>query len=631
MMPETVSTTNSAQRFIDISIEKVIKLHESGYTDQAIAQYADLLSLYPDNDDVRYNLAVLYHYSGHDELAIPLLEDLPAYSPHYADSLCKLGTMLGRKGDFSGGAERLTNLLKLDESRVDCHNHLARYLIELGRPEEAQQHLLRSIQLQPDCDEAYNYLGNLYVRYWRLREAREQYQRAIDLQPDQASAYCNLAWIATLEGNIAEAISLFNTALEIFPEFRVAANNLSFTHNYSDIYTPEYISNEHRRLSAIYNAPELAYDVREARPEGKIRVGYVSGDFKTHSVAFFFESVLRNHNRSEFEIYCYDMVTVPDETTQRMKNFGWAWRSIYGLTDDVVAEHIRTDSIDILVDLSGHTEGNRLGVFALKTAPVQVTWLGYPNTTGLTQIDYRISDFFADPPGMTEHLHTEQLVRLPRSFLCYSPPVSAPEVAELPNGPIIFCSFNHYPKISDTTINLWSRVLHELPDALLSLKNGSLFDAHVRELLFNRFSECGIERNRLIICSRSGTREEHLQQYGSCHIALDTYPYHGTTTTCEALLMGVPVITMAGRSHAARVGVSILNNAGLPELVAYDADQFVAIAVALANSPERLQEYRRCLRDRFLHSAMTDAKSFTADLEQTYKKMLPTNLFKNSR
>ncbi len=626
---EVVNTTyktpvinTSAQRFIDLSIEKVIKLHEAGYTNEAIALYADILSLYPDNDEIIFRLARLYHLADRAEEALPLLQGITAHSPFYADALCLLGTMLGDRRDFAGGVDCLTRLLELDDSRVECYNNLARFLIELGRPEEAQSYLLKSIQVAPDHADTYNFLGNLFVRYWRLAEASEQYKRVIELQPDFASAYSNLAWIATLEGNITEAVVLFNTALKLQPDFRIAADNLLFALNYSDSYTPEQIRNEHIRLANIYSGPVQEHTSRQHRSGDKIRVGYISGDFKTHSVAFFFEPILRNHNRDDFEIFCYDMVSVPDDTTRRMMNLGWAWRTVYGLSDNKVAEQIQDDGIDILVDLSGHTDGNRLGVFALRPAPIQVSWLGYPNTTGLKQIDFRLTDAWADPPGMTDHLYSESLVRLPHSFLCYTPPISTPAVAPLPEGPIIFCCFNHFPKISDTTIKLWAKVLHNLPDSLFALKNGSLRDAGVRDRLTDRFAACGIESSRLILATRSVTREEHLQRYGTCHIALDTYPYHGTTTTCEALWMGVPVVTLAGASHAARVGISILNNAGLAELVATNSDQYVEIAVALGRNPTRLQEYRRSIRDKMLDSALLDVTTFTADLEQSYRWMV---------
>ncbi len=622
MSPETPITVTAAQRFIAISIEKVIKLHEAGHTNEAIAQFADILTLCPDNDEIIFKLAGLYKLANRIEESIAILKRVPAHSPFYCDAMYMLGKMLGDKRDFAGGAECLIRLLEIDSSRVEVFMHLARFLMELGLPDEAQKYLLQAIHISPDHADSYLYLGNLFARYWRVSEAREQFQRVITLQPDNANAYNNLSGIAVQEGNIAEAISLLSTALKLQPKFTIAADNLLFDLNYSDSHSPEQVRELHFSLADIYSPPELKPAIQHRLPSEKIRVGYVSGDFRSHSVAFFLEPVLTHHNREQFDIFCYDMVTVPDETTHRMMNLGWTWRPIYGLSDREVVDQIKADGIDILVDLSGHSLGNRLGVFALSPAPSQVTWLGYPNTTGLKQINFRLTDELADPTGMTDHLYSETLVRLPRCFLCYSPPASAPKLAPLPEGPLTFCCFNNHPKISPTTLHLWASVLHALPESKLLLKNGALGNPYIRNLLLDRFAVLGIDRSRLIIEKFSINREEHLQRYSSCHIALDTYPYNGTTTTCEALWMGVPVISLAGTTHAARVGASILKNSDLPELVAQTADQFVEIAVALANSPKRIQVYRNSLRERLLHAPITDASSFTADLEQAYSWML---------
>ncbi|HXE97766.1 MAG TPA: tetratricopeptide repeat protein, partial [Dongiaceae bacterium] len=594
----------------------------SGYTDQAIALLTDLLSLAAGNDEVMLKLARLHVVVDHIDEAQCLLQNFTENSPFFSDALFMLGMIFADKRNFAEGAEYFRSVLKLDDRNAEAHNNLALCLMELARPEEAQEHFVTAIKLAPDRAEACNNLGNLLVRYWKLAEASESYRRAIEIKHDYAGAYSNLGRIANYEGRIDDSVALFLKALEIMPDFRAAADNLLSILNNSDKFTPEQVSKEHFRLSAIYpvsgeKPPQMGH--RQGR---KIRIGYVSSDFKSHSVGFFIEPVLKNHSRDDFEIFCYDQVTVPDETTERIKNLGWTWRPVFGLPDSKVAELVRMDAIDILVDLSGHFDGNRLGVFALRPAPVQVTWLGYPNTTGLNQINFRLTDEFADPTGMTDHLYSERLIRLPRTFLCYAPPVSAPAVAPFPGEPVIFCCFNNYPKVSDTVLKLWAKVLHSVPGSKLFLKSGPLGDSGVRALLTRRFAALGIDQTRLILAGFAVRREEHLQRYGACHIALDTYPYNGTTTTCEALWMGVPVVTLAGTSHAARVGVSILNNVGLSELIAQSADQYVDIAAGLAKNPARLRDYRASLRTRLLNSRLMDAGTFTADLEQAYRRMV---------
>jgi protein O-GlcNAc transferase len=488
--------------------------------------------------------------------------------------------------------------------------------------EDALFHYNKAIELAPERHETYNNIGNLLVICWKFSEAAEMYLKAIDKKHDDACAYSNLGRIAHYEGRIDDAIELFLKALDIQPDFRTAADSLLFVINNSDKYTPEQISNEHFRLSARCPVSADQKCNRKYNKKAKIRVGYVSPDFKSHSVGFFIEPVLRQHSKEEFEIYCYDHVSVPDETTERMKSFGSIWRPIFGMSDLEVANLVSADDIDILVDLSGYSKGNRLGVFALQPAPIQVTWLGYPNTTGLKQIDYRLTDSIADPPGMTEHLHSERLIRLPGSFLCYTPSISTPEVADLPSRPLVFCCFNNYPKLSDTILALWAKILHAVPGASLLLKNSQLGDSGVRSKLIVRFAELGTDSAQLILSGFEDNREEHLRRYGSCHIALDTFPYNGTTTTCEALWMGVPVVTLAGTSHASRVGASIMNNIGLPELVATSADQYVDIAVSLANDLVRIQDYRNRLRMRLSSSPLMDAVTFTRDLEKSYRWML---------
>jgi protein O-GlcNAc transferase len=622
MNSENPTNVAVSQHFIDITTKKAMMLHASGYTDQAIDLLKDLLSLAAGNNEVMLKLARLHVVADHIDKALCLLHNFTENSPFYSDALFMLGMISADKRNYSEAAEFFRSVLKLDSRHVEAHNNLALCLMELARPEEAQEHFVTAIELAPDRAEAYNNQGNLLVRYWKLAEASELYRRAIAIKHDYAGAYSNLGRIANYEGQIDVATALFLKALEIMPDFRAAADNLLSILNNSDKFTPEQVSKEHFRLSAIYPVSEEKHSSRKYLPGSKIRIGYVSSDFKSHSVGFFIEPVLKNHSRDDYEIFCYDQVTVPDETTERIKNLGWIWRPVFGLPDSKVAELVRMDAIDILVDLSGHFDGNRLGVFALRPAPVQVTWLGYPNTTGLKQIDYRLTDEFADPTGMTDHLYSERLIRLPRTFLSYAPPVSAPAVAPLSGEPVIFCCFNNYPKVSDTVLELWARVLNAVPDSKLFLKSGPLGDTGVRTLLMRRFSALGIDPERLILAGFATKREEHLQRYGACHIALDTFPYNGTTTTCEALWMGVPVVTLAGTTHASRVGVSILNNAGLSELIAMNADQYVDIAAALAKNPARLQDYRISLRTQLLGSHLMDAGTFTADLEQAYRRML---------
>jgi len=356
----------------------------------------------------------------------------------------------------------------------------------------------------------------------------------------------------------------------------------------------------------------------------RIKIGYVSPDFRRHSVASFIESTLKTHHHEEFEVFCYSDVLSPDTITKRLQNHADQWRNITGVTDENVAELIRKDRIDILIDLAGHTGGNRILLFARKPAPVQVSWIGYPATTGLAAMDYKIVDAFTDPLGMTEEFYTEKLIRMPGSFLCYQPEKVSPGVGPLPalsSGHITFGSFNYFPKVSSEAAALWSAILNALPNSRLILKSRTFSDDAASEDALAIFTRHGLSADRIELLSSVPAFTEHLDMYNLIDIALDTFPYNGTTTTCEALWMGVPVITLAGKTHASRVGTSLLSNIGLPDFIAESPEEYLQIAITIANDIPRLQSVRMNIRSSMLRSAVMDAKRFTGNLEQCYRSI----------
>jgi predicted O-linked N-acetylglucosamine transferase (SPINDLY family) len=354
-----------------------------------------------------------------------------------------------------------------------------------------------------------------------------------------------------------------------------------------------------------------------------LHIGYVSPDFRAHSVAFFFEPLLEKHSKSSFRIFCYSDVMRPDFVTRRLQPLASVWRDVRHLSDKQLAAQIQADGIDILVDLAGHTAGNRMSVFTRRPAPVQVSWLGYPNTTGLSAMDYRLTDSWADPPGETESLHTETLVRLPGGFLCYDPHNDSvtESVSRDENGPITFGSFNNLAKVTPEVISVWSALLTQVPDARLLLKTKPLRDEAVREHVYSLFREQGIARDRVELTGWVPGRGDHLGLYSRVDIGLDTFPYNGTTTTCEALWMGVPVITLAGHVHAGRVGVGLLSQVGLTELIARDRADYVALAGQLAGDRDRLAALHGGLRTRVSASALCDARAFAGHVEAAYRNM----------
>ncbi|NVN88992.1 MAG: tetratricopeptide repeat protein [Desulfuromonadales bacterium] len=618
-----VSQDTIADSLNDIMIMKAGAFQDCGHSEQAMAIYKNILLRCPENLEAAFRLALLFMTSQRCSEALPLLRLITTRCPDHQESWFQLGSAHASRREIPEAIDCFTHVLKLDPKHIRAHNCLARCLFESNRPEEAYRHYEEVIRLTPENPEGYSNLGDLCAYYWRISEANDLYRQALTLRPDFPEALCNMGRLCNFEGRIGEAIDYYNRALLIRPTFQAAADNLLLLLNYSDEFTPEYISDEHLRLAKIFPA-DVDRETCQQKPVGfgRVRIGYVSADFRMHPVGFFIEPVLRCHDQKRFEIICYDCAAVSDEFTEKIKVSGIEWRIVYGLSDTELASRIQEDGIDILVDLSGHTAGNRLGTFALRPAPLQVTWLGYPNTTGLQQIDFRLTDPLADPPGLTDHFYSEHLVRLPRSFLCYSAPLTSPDISPPPSGQIVFCCFNYLAKISNTTLDLWSRLLHMLPNAQLSLKNGPLADQGVRERVLLRFAERGIDTTRLIISGFTSSREDHLKSYSTCHIALDTFPYCGTTTTCEALWMGVPVVSLAGNTHVSRVGASILTAVGIPELIATSHDEYITRAVELACDPDRIARYRQTLRSRMRSSALMDAAGFVSALEEAYRGML---------
>jgi protein O-GlcNAc transferase len=504
---------------------------------------------------------------------------------------------------------------------------LGNALAAQGRVDQAIVHYERALALMPDLAEAHNNLGIALVTQGKIDQAIAHYERALALKPDYAEAHNNLGLALVAQGKIDQAIAHYERALALKPDYAEAHSNLLLTLNYASGKDSAAVYSAHVDFAKRWEAPLVTLiqaHVNDRSLERRLKVGYISSDFRKHSVSHFIEPVLENHNRDRFEIFCYSNNPREDELTKRLKSYVDHWRSIIGVSDELVAQQIRADQIDILIDLNGHTALNRLLVFARKPAPIQVTWLGYPNTTGLSTMDYRITDGFADPVGMTEHIHTEKLVRLPECFSCYKPPRDAPEVSALSareKGYITFGSFNNLAKITPEVMAIWAKILLAIPGSHLTLKNSGLGVKAMQQTVQETFAELGIVLERLELLGSDRFQKAHLERYRNIDIGLDPFPYNGTTTNCEALWMGVPVVTLAGQTHAARVGVSEMSNLELTEFICYSPEEYIATALRLAADLERLSALRMELRSRMAVSPLTDAHRFTKNLEQAYLVM----------
>ena len=599
---------------------------DQGKLNEAISSYQKALQLRPDLAESYNNLGAAFNDQGKLNEAISSYQKALQLKPDYAEAYNSMGVTFKNQGKLGEALSSYQKALQLKPDYAEAYNNLGNVFKDQGKLNEAILCYQKALQLKPDLAESYNNLGAAFNDQGKLGEALSSYQKALQLKPDYAEAYNSMGAAFKDQGKLGEALSSYQKALQLKPDYAEAHSNLLFSlHCRSS--DPVQLFIEHQQW-AVQHASPLATTIQphlnDRLPGRRLRVGYVSPDFRTHSVAYFIEPVLASHDSYAFEVFCYSDVACPDPVTNRLKGLASCWRDIFGMSDEQVADLVRNDQIDLLVDLAGHTAYNRMLLFGRKPAPVQVTYLGYPNTTGLPTMDYRITDSWADPPGETDHLYTEKLVRLPQSFLCYKPPEETPVVAKLPardSGSITFGSFNNRTKIGPEVVMLWSKILSSTTNSQLILKSKSFYDIGAQKLLREMFVQNGVSPGRIKFVGRIPSLFKHLELYNSIDIGLDTFPYNGTTTTCEAMWMGVPVIVLAGRTHISRVGVSLLSNIGLTDLIAETAETYLEKAVKLAGDLKRLRKLQTNLRDMISYSPLTDAHRFTRALEEAYRKI----------
>ena len=538
-----------------------------------------------------------------------------------------LGTSLTLLKRYDESISQLKEATYLDPGYSAAWFQLGVALEQKGNLDPAVEAYTQTRRLDPSHDHAIQRSADIRHRQNRMEEALDLYAKALRLQPNNFMACNNAGNAAKYLGKISEALTWYQRAQELEPQQRICASNYLMTMLLTADCSPEEIYRKHALWSETFERPlvqEQKPPANSPLPERPLRIGYLSCDYKNHPVAFFIEPILASHNRNNFKIYCYSNCDTPDMITAQLENRADIWRPIHDLDDDKVRDLIRNDGIDILVDLGGHTAQNRLTVFARKPAPVQATWLGYAATTGLKSIDYRITDAAADPPGITEHFHSERLWRLPDNFICYRPPANSPPVAPLPcltNGFVTFGVFNHFSKITPGAVDLWSELLSSLPTSKLLIKALGMEHEPMRKRTRDMFAARGISQDRLELVGKTPSIYSHLELFGKVDISLDTFPYNGTTTTCESLWMGVPVVAKEGNSHVSRVSVSLLRTVGLSGLVAGSDEDYVALAAFLAQDWKNLEILRNNLRERMNGSKLLDTVGFTRNLEQAYREM----------
>lgn len=559
------------------------------------------------------------------KLAIKNYQQAIRLRPDYAAAFNNLGlafSMQGRKEALSAFKEAI----RLQPSYSDAHFNLANAYKEFGDVGSAERHYRESLLHEPvNIGAAYN-LANTLKETGRLMEAIGYYKESIRQNPASATlAYNNLGAVLLEQGKQAQAMECYREALRLDASNALAQSNLITAMAYSSTDAKDLFE-ECEKWDKKFAEPlrqGLLKFSNLPNPQRRLRVAYISPDFREHAVAFFIEPLLANHDHLNYEVLCYSDVLKPDEVTLRLKEYTDCWVDITGLADESVAQRILNDKVDILVDLAGHTNGNRLMVFARKPAPLQISWFGFPASTGVKTFDYRFTDEVIDVPGESEKYYVEKLVRLQRFYACYRPDAETGDVEELPSkskGYVTFASLNNFAKVTPDMLKIWARILQSVPDSRLWIQAAGLDESSLANEIRSLFRECKIDTKRVELRGRS-TLGDFLKLNREVDVVLDTFPFNGGVTTCHALWMGLPVVTLAGKSAASRIGYSILSLVGLDELVSKAPDDYIRIATHLAKNEAKLRGLRFGLRDMMFASGLLDGQGFAREVEQAYTEI----------
>ena len=607
-------------------VRLALEHYRAGRLEDAEEVCRELLSLEPAPADAWYVLGAISQQAGEHAVAAGQFEEAIRIGPPRAEYFNNLGISQRCLGRLPEAEQSFRRATELHGGFSEAHNNLGNVLRELGRLEAAERSFRKARSLKPDFAPAHGNLGIALRGLGRLEEAEQSLRRAIALDPAYAEAHNDLGATLFGLGRLEEAEHCYREALALDPSLTAAERNLLFLLNYAPGRAPQEVYAAHREFARRhYPAAQVRPLENLPDPERRLRVGYVSGDFGRHPVGYFMQPVLTAHDPDAVEAWCYSGRLIDDDLTVRLRAHARSWRSTIGVSDDALAAQIAADGIDILVDLSGHTGGNRLTVFGRKPAPVQVAWLGYFNTTGVSAIDYVLMDAATVPEG-AERWFSETVVRLPEGRFCYAPPDYAPAVASLParsTGRVTFGSFNNMSKVTPTVIALWAAVLRAVPDSRLMLKWKSLADAAECARLREAFGAHGIAPERLELRGRT-PHVAMLAEYGEVDIGLDPFPFCGGLTSCEALWMGVPIVTLPGSRAVSRQTLAFLTQLDLAELAAPTPERYVALAAELAGDLDRLTDLRAGLRPRMAASSLCDGARFTRGLEAAYRTMWRT-------
>jgi len=633
-----------------------VLMHQTGRDEQGIDLLRRAVAARPGEADFHCNLGVVLADLGRADEAVVAYRAAISHNPRFAAAYSNLGNVLAAKGDIEGAIDALRRAAELQPDLAEAAVNLGLVLHGAGRAGDAAEAFRRAAKmrpqladhyrdlgntssgndqvraaadafrvaalLRPDWAEAHRGIGAAMLRLNQPDEAMAAFRRAIALNPSDGESYFNLAKAVGMAGDLDLAITLLEKSAALRPELGGDSYRLMLMLLHPG-YSPDLVLREHRKWATEWADPLTPANPEhpnDRAPDRRLRVGYVSQDFCDHPVGLNMIPLLREHDKTAVEVFCYSsLAKPPDVFTENFRRYANHWRDVINIGDEQLAEMIRADRIDVLVDLSLHTPGHRLLAFARKPAPVQATFAGYPGTTGLAAIDYRLTDPYLDPPGSNDQWYTEQSVRLSDTFWCYEPGPTPP-VGPLPaqsNGFITFGCLNNFAKVNQPILRLWAAVLRAVDGSrLLLLASPGGHRQRVREIM----AADGVAPERVLFHERVPT-QQYLTLYNAIDISLDPFPYNGHVSSLDSLWMGVPVVTLVGQAAWSRAGWSQLSNLYLTQLAAFSPEQFVQIAAALAGNVHALAELRAALRDRVRHSPLQDARRFARGIEQAYRAM----------
>ncbi len=589
---------------------------------EAAAAYGEAIRLQPGEARAHAALGTVLQALGRLDEAVASYQAALRHRPELVQARCNLGSALRRLGRPLEAIAAYRAALRIDPAAAAAHYNLGNALGDVGAHDEAVAAYREALRLGPDEPQARINLGNALAEIGRPDQALDAYDAVLRQRPDHAAAHFNRGNALKEFGRLDEAVAAFETAVRLRPDHAAAQSNLLVSAHYIAGVTPAGILARARRYARTLEVGPPPTFANLPDPNRRLRVGYVSGDLGQHPVGTFLAPVLACHDRSAFDIVCYSDRDRADPIADRLRAGSDRWRHLAGLSDDEAEALIRADGIDVLVDLAGHTAPNRLPLFARRVAPVQASWLGYWGTTGLSRMDAILSDAITIPSG-EEHLYSESVLRLPGSRFCYPGPDDAPDPAPPPcvgRGAVTFGSHNNLSKLGPEVVRLWTDIVRAVPGSRLLLKWRSLGGEAMRRRIVAAFADAGLEPGRLELRAASPHRAM-LEGYADIDVALDPFPFCGGLTSCEALWMGVPVVTLPGVAPQSRQTAGFLNALGHPEWVAASPADYVAIATGLAGDPSRLARLRRTQRALLAASTLCDGPTFTCGLESAFRQL----------